>query len=90
MVCLRESYASRVLTLLSHSSLCLLILRAVDASSVKHQNDTRCANCQFQNGVGSGFVRLFVDKTNTVAAFQFSATAGLHTAQFAIGRPLSF
>ena len=60
-----------------------------DASSVKHANDTRCATgCAFANGVGTGALRLFVDSAHHPVAFQFSATAGLHAAQFAMGRLL--
>ena len=59
-----------------------------DASTVKHQNDTRCADCKFQTGVGTGAMRLFVDASFAPVAFEFSATAGLHTAQFAMGRLL--
>ena len=61
-----------------------------DASSVKHQNDTRCATgCKFKSGVGVGALRLFVDAAYAPVAFQFSSTAGLHTAQFAMGRAVS-
>lgn len=57
-----------------------------DASTVKHQNDTRCADCQFQTGLGRGYVAFSFDATGRPSEFQFCDTCSWHSAKITAGR----
>lgn len=58
-----------------------------DASTVKHQNDTRCADCTSQTGLGRGYIAFSFEKaTGAPSEFQFCDTCNWHSAKITAGR----
>lgn len=57
-----------------------------DASTVKHKEDTRCPSCQFQTGLGRGYMAFSFDANGAPQQFQFCDTCNWHAAQISAGR----